>query len=426
VLMALCVGASLVVPAGAEGDKTISGLGTAGIENPSSGNGGWSKVYFGSNSTPILFNVLKNGETNFGGNTLLLDCATILEARAFDREEPYSNDWIGSPVRDYLNGEFKTNRFTTEEIAAIHESSKSATGNGDGNESSWLGWASLNGEKIFLLDAKEAMNTSYGFASTDNSSSTRVKTGADGWWWLRSPFTIIGSDAGCVIAGGEVICDGVDDVYAGVSPALNVNLASVIFSSEISSKIYKLTIADTGTTIGIQTGESITRESATAITVPYTKDANSNHVSLLVTDANTTWSSTNGWSSGAEKKYYTTAAATGASGTVTLTLPDDFEPNNDSYKVWLLAENVNVENATDYASAPMAITVPQLTVSFRDGSAEAVVNIKAAKPVETPKTPETPEVPKTGDAAEPVLWIALAALGLAVIIRVWMKSRKKS
>lgn len=62
----------------------------------------------------------------------------------------------------------------------------------------------------------------------------------------------------------------------------------------------------------------------------------------------------------------------------------------------------------------------RLTVSFRDGSAEAVVNIKAAEPV------ETPEVPKTGDAAEPVLWIALAALGLAVIIRVWMKSRKKS
>ena len=39
VLMALCVGASLVVPARAEGDKTISGLGTAGIENPETADG---------------------------------------------------------------------------------------------------------------------------------------------------------------------------------------------------------------------------------------------------------------------------------------------------------------------------------------------------------------------------------------------------
>ena len=302
--------------------------------------------------------MLKNGETNFGGNTLLLDCATILEARAFDGEEPYSNAWIGSPVRDYLNGEFKTNRFTSREIAAIHESRKSATVTGDGDGGSSLGWASLNGEKIFLLDAKEATNTSYGFKDTDESSTTREKTEANGWWWLRSPFSSAGDYAGCVDEVGNVGTDNVIHDYAGVSPALNVNLASVIFSSEISSKIYKLTIADTGTTIGIQTGESITRESATAITVPYTKDANSNHVSLLVTDANTTWSSTNGWSSGAEKKYYTTAAATGASGTVTFTLPDDFEPNNDSYKVWLLAEKVNGGNATDYASAPLAISVP--------------------------------------------------------------------
>ena len=88
--LVLCVSIIIGITAGqmpaakADGDKTIVGLGTTGIGNPTNGNGGWSQVYFGSKTTPILFNVLKNGETNFGGNTLLLDCATILETRAFD------------------------------------------------------------------------------------------------------------------------------------------------------------------------------------------------------------------------------------------------------------------------------------------------------------------------------------------------------
>ncbi len=363
-------------------DKTISGLGTNGIANPTNGNGGWSQVYFGSqDTTPILFNVLKNGETNFTSSTnptLLLDCASILEEMAFDGEEPYSNVWNGSPIQTYLNGEFKTNHFTTQEISAISPSSKQNKGNGDGNgwkqETRGLGWASLAGEQIFLLDAVEATNTSYGFPNINTGSATRVKvqknyndghfvSDRDWRWWLRSPGMSL-DNSGIMGEGGGFIFEKVNGYY-GVSPALNVNLASVIFSSEISSKTYKLTIADTANrTVGIQEGNAVSRDSVTQITVPYTKDSGSNHVSLLITNAKNesnqdiTWKSSSGWSNGAVKQYYTTAAVNGTTGTVTFPLPAGYETNKENWKVWLLAEQENEGNKTDYASTPLEIEPP--------------------------------------------------------------------
>jgi len=146
----------MAIPAMADGEKTISGLGTGTISNPTSGS--WNKVYFGSkdpNQQPLLFNVLKNGETNFGGNTLLLDCASVLPYQKFDndgspnQEGHKANEWAISDIRTWLNGNFKDGRFTTAEISAIAASSKSAKGSGDGNEWNNLGWASLTGEKIF-------------------------------------------------------------------------------------------------------------------------------------------------------------------------------------------------------------------------------------------------------------------------------------
>ena len=306
----------------------------------------------------ILFNVLKNGEASFGGYTLLLDCATILEARAFDGESPYSNVWGSSPIKTYLNGEFKTNRFTSREIAAIHESRKSATGTGDGNGGSSLGWASLNGEKIFLLDAKEATNTSYGFENTEDPSSTREKTGTTGWWWLRSPYSSEGYYAGCVDEGGYVVFDKVNHHYIGVSPALNVDLKSVMFSSLISGTAgqpgaeYKLTLIDEN--LKISPG-AVTRD-GTTITVPYTitgNDANTaTQVSVLIMD-------------GPGGYTYTklTVDSWGTSGTGTFTLPNEYADKTwgSDYHVYILAEDVNGEKETDYAS--MTVEIKELTVN---------------------------------------------------------------
>lgn len=196
----------MMLTARADG-KTISDkLGVGSISNPSSA-GVWNKVYFGSKTTPNLFNVLATGETRFGGKTLLLDCASILQYLRFDNDgspnegASKANEWAYSDIRTWLNGTFLNGRFTAAEISAIAESSKSGKAEGyDGNGWSSLGWASLNGEKVFLLDAVEATNTSYGFENTDLSSTTRVKKmdGSADWWRLRSPYSgMVTTPASC-------------------------------------------------------------------------------------------------------------------------------------------------------------------------------------------------------------------------------------
>ena len=63
----------------AEG-KTITGLGTGAITNPSTdGTGGWCYVYYGKyNDNPLKYRVLSKNTSDFGGTTMLLDCDSIL------------------------------------------------------------------------------------------------------------------------------------------------------------------------------------------------------------------------------------------------------------------------------------------------------------------------------------------------------------
>ena len=366
----------------ARADKTISGLGTGSIENPIQGAGGWSKVYFGSKEDPILFNVLQKKETVFSSEekpTMLLDCAYNLANKRFSSNDS-NTDWSSSEIRNWLNGDFKGSRFTTAEISAIAASSKSEKGPRDGNGyyyqyydedygtvTSTLWWKALNGESIFLLDAAEATNTSYGFADTDETSDTRIKKygNTKTSWWLRSPGSRWG--VGFVYSSGSLSYDpDISWMTYGVSPALNVDLSHVIFSSLISanSSIYKLTIRDAARTIAIQSGESIKRESATQISVPYIMDSGSDHMSLLITNAKNdsgqeiTWTDSTGWSNGAVKQYYKTVAEVSSSGTITFSLPDNYESNRDNWKVWILAEQLNRTKETDYASEPLCITIP--------------------------------------------------------------------
>ena len=111
-------------------EKTITGLGTGAISNPAEGAGGWSKVYFGSKGRPIRFNVLTTNTGDFGGTTMLLDCASILQYMKFDNDgspnagAQKANEWAYSDIRTWLNGDFLTGRFTTVEASAIAESTR--------------------------------------------------------------------------------------------------------------------------------------------------------------------------------------------------------------------------------------------------------------------------------------------------------------
>ena len=342
------------------GDKTITGLCTGTIDNHTSGAGGWSYVYFGTyGSEAMKFRVLDKASTQFNTNTtMLLDCNSTIVNKRFDND---SNVWVDSEINGWLNGnEFygSTDVFTLQEKAAIASSAKEAAVDGDGN--GWegnLGYAPLAGEHIFLLDAVEATRPSYGYANTNSADVNRSKSGT--LWWLRSPDHHDGRSAGIVDTSGHIQHQYVYYGNYGVSPALNLNLESVIFSSEISYG-YKLTIKDANMTIAQTGGSDVTRD-GNVVTVPYTisgtNSGNATQVSVLITDSaySAGTAATSGYS-----YLKLTVDTWDTSGTGTFTLPAAYADKTcgTDYYAYILAEDVNDGTATDYASVPTPIMMP--------------------------------------------------------------------
>ena len=361
----------------ADGDFTKSAanttLGTSGIGAPSSdtSNTAWTGnyVYYGKyENDPVKYRVLAPSTTAFSDGdteTMFLDCDKTLYNAMFSNNN--STVWANSSVKSGLSGDnfFNNNGvFTSLEKAAIAESKTSIEEGSTCN----LKHTNLDtsGEKVFLLDVTEANNSAYGYSSVD--ARKKSGTGPRGWW-LRSPYITIPFPyygAGFVTRDEGSISDAdVDSGNLGVSPAFNVNLSSVIFSSDISEtnanngKSYKLTLKDENTSIIVTDGQSVTK-SGNTVTVPYTvTDSNANDgikadkVSVLMTDKAYTDPS-------ATIKYY--APLTGdysASGSGTFVMPTDYDKSDPTWNVYILAEDVNDENVTDYASAPVKITVPK-------------------------------------------------------------------
>ena len=367
----------------AEGtDKTIAGIGTSVISNPSTPdvNTAWtgSYVYFGTyNGNSVKYRVLDNNTSDFGGTTMLLDCDSILLQMKFDDD---SNVWANSEIRNYLNSEadggFIKTSFTDMERDAIANSTKAEATEGDGSGDVWEGYfddggnldclpyAPLTGEKVFLLDAKEATNKSYGYSDTSWDAKNREKEYTSGdfgyvYWWLRSPvckeWEEDSMDVGFVDSRTEYADGteyGVIDLLnfgnnrPGISPALNINLSSVLFTSLVSGTEYKLTLLDNN--LNIATTGTVSKN-GNVITVPYSITGNNaTQVSVLITDKEYT-------ASDAKIKAYgklnvgDTFAATGSG---TFTLPDDCA----GCHIYIIAEDVNDGAATDYASTPVEIT----------------------------------------------------------------------
>ena len=361
----------------ADGDKTVS-LGTDVIKNPTAPTAStdtWkgSYVYFGTyGGNPVKYRVLDKNTTVFGGTTMLLDCDSILWAgsnpsSAFDDN---SNDWANSNIRTYLNGTFLTNNFSAVEQSAIASSTKSTAysgtdgADGDGCDGT-LSYASLSNDKIFFLDAKEATNTSYGYSNEDGSAANREKTGGNAYWWLRSADTYATHYAGFVDSDGYIHYDFVGSGRVGVSPALNINLSSVLFTSVISGTKgetgaeYKLTLLDNDMTIA---GNGNVSRSGGTVTVPYTisgtNSGSATQVSVLILGKEYTAGNTNGATVLAYEKLAVDSFS--VTGTGTFTLPAELldKTCGTDYYAYIIAEDVNGEKETDYASEPVSITVP--------------------------------------------------------------------
>ena len=365
-LMVFSCFSGMGLTAWATSDKTVAGLGTNAIGNPTSTNSSasaWagSYVYYGKydGTNPTKYRVLDRASNDFGvaGGSLLLDCDTTLYNAAFHDS---NNTWSSSSLRSGLQGDAFWNKegvFTEQEKDAIASSKKADAAQNDGSGSNILSYAALSDDTVFVLDAKEASRASYGYAS----DGTRKKPNGSSvyGWWLRSPYKDAGTRASFVYdrSSGNIQDYFVkSNVGIGVSPAFNINLSSVIFASLITGTAgaagaeYKLTLKDDNLGIALTSGKKVT-QSENTLTIPYTvsgdNSANATQVSVLVTDKAYT-------ASDAKILKYGKLAdvtSTSLSGTANFTLPDGLTGTlGTDYHVYLLAEDVNGEKETDYAN----------------------------------------------------------------------------
>ena len=369
-----------------------SALGVKDIENPL-GIGQWNYVYFGNKVSDkyVRYRVLDKAATEYGNDTtILLDCDYVLEKRQFDDN---SNVWAESEVNSYLNGDFLTDNFEPIERSAIVTSSKKNASTKDGagyyyyysniEKTHELLWAPLsNSEKIFLLDAKEASGVEYGYiddinVTSDSRRKCMIGTQSYANWWLRSAFNQDSRVAGYMNVQTQddytydsIYFASVTTETIGISPAFNVDLSSIIFSTNVSSVAsgqsgaeYKLTLIDSDMTASVN--GTVTIDTENNVSIPYeiaTGSSNAEddiYVSAIVTDG--TWTSENSWSEGAKLLQYARCANVSSqkSGIATFALDESISGTwGQDYHVYILAENVHTGDEikhTDYASAPVKL-----------------------------------------------------------------------
>ena len=361
-------------------DQSNTYLVTSNIQNPAipgSENDTWSGsyVYFGTyNEKPIKFRVLANGTKTFSEitkePTLFLDSDKILFTDQFDGA---SNIWVRSfcELNTYLNDTFINGSFSHLEKDAIAESTVSEHSYGDTvpvqdyvKDYYLTGYVPLIKDKIFVLDMEDVSNNDYGYHKDNGSNHIKYDlSGNAGDWWLRSVYG--GVDiAGKVYIDGSLGSDHVYDVN-GVAPALNINQKSIIFNTKVEGETnaYKLTLSDSNLIIAVPAGQYVTA-TETTITVPYVisgKDAGTaTRASILITKGE--------WD--AEKAniilYDELGASTASSGTFTLPSGYDLSGWGTDYHVYILAEDINGEQETDYASTPVEIALTQTyTVTYK-------------------------------------------------------------
>jgi len=397
-----------LTPVLADTEKTITGLGTGKIGNPVAPEdvkSYWtgSYVYYGKyysdnieTAEPVRYRVLDREATEFGGNTLFLDCDAKLYEAFFDRDRTpnpgaqKANEWAYSDVKMGLIGDAfleKDGCFTGPEKKAIAESTVGThtvtVGSPDNSfNNSFTDYTELHGDTVFLLDVGDVLNPDYGYSSDCGmhglgegaggliNVNSRKKDEFDSGWWLRSPDNNNDICVGVVQILGYVFIDDVKsyNCCGYVSPAFNVDLSSIIFTSLISGTAgqpgaeYKLTLKDDNMNIAVTDGKAVTRIDDT-VTIPYTTTGtnagNATQVSVLITDK--PYEAGKAVTSGF---YYEklNVGSWNTSGTGTFDIPNTYRDKiwGKDYHIYILAEDVNGEKETDYASKPVEIHVHTL------------------------------------------------------------------
>lgn len=368
-------------------EKKVTGLGVKAIANPQvaeSTQSPWSGsyVYYGKydGTNPTKYRVLDKASSDFGvnGKSLLLDCDSVLYNSRFDSDgvpnegASRPNQWQYSDIYHSLNGDgflTRSGNLTDAERKAIAGSTKANAATGDGNLMPFYQYAPLTGEKIFLLDDREATRQSYGYWGQGEDpeytfAANRKKRGTNSSWWTRSSeiFTDDSTNYANYVQNLGLIHYTNARNSRGVSPAFNVRQDKIMFSSLVSGEAgqsgaeYKLTLVDDSISMSHMRTDGVVRTGNT-ITVDYSVYGSYNQLSVVMTDGY--WGNgiteNSGWNDNATLKYYHKLDYGYGKGT--FELPADY---SSDWRVYLIAEKVNGGNATDYASEPVPVIIPEL------------------------------------------------------------------
>ncbi len=351
-----------------------------------------SYVYFGKyRGYPVKYRVLEKQSADFGETAIFLDCDNVLwkDKDPSSRFDSDSYIWADSYIRQYLNSEgsysssgFFADSFTKTEQASIASSEAEAHDPRFYKVNLFETYVALSGEHIFLLDGEDISNKKYGYYpvySCKCREKTVIGTEKTADWWLRTydctddrecTVGYIGSSG--EIGGADCGIDG-GDYGIGVSPALNVKLSSVLFSSVVSGTAgqpgaeYKLTLKAAGLEIA-QNGNII--RAGDEVIIPYAvsgaDSGDVTQVSVLILDREYQAGKAND----ANIKYYGKLETTGQDGEGSFTLPAELSDQSwgEDYHVYILAEDVNGEKETDYASEPADVReLHNVTVNHETG-----------------------------------------------------------
>ncbi|MBR6158712.1 MAG: hypothetical protein IKQ40_00315, partial [Lachnospiraceae bacterium] len=405
VFLALMPQNAKAVYAGTNKSAENTMIGTKGIqppEEPADINTAWkgSYVYFGiyenvqtNVTSPVKYRVLDPETTvftNAKSPTMFLDCDSVLiNQKAWNNTGGEgANVWSNSSLRDELNNEtgdeaYLNKCFTSGEKNAIAYSSAQTREFKENLKdilSGFSGYTPITNDRIFLLDVEDSVNPDYGYypqtAAYDAANHTK-SSGSQ--WWLRTPKNSLFSKNVAYYSWGSLYDDGSPlSNSAGMSPAMNVSLSSVVFASAVSDNAeYTLTLSDDSVTATIDT-DNIGNDNGT-ISVPYSNVENCTRLAVLITDKEYKQGNPN---DATIKKYESLAVdegGLGTSGTGIFTLPDDFTAGD---YVYIIPENVVDGNYSDYAGAFTEIEIPfpnTVTVSadpVKGGSATVALSGK--------------------------------------------------
>ena len=175
---------------------------------------------------PIKWRIL----TESDGKAMILS-ELMLDSQQYNYA---SNNYANSTIRRWLKGTFYNTAFGELQQAIIETTEVDNSVYSTGYSSNPYACENTF-DKVFLLSYREARNSSYGFSTSTDSNSTRLKQGSDyckaqgsytysngkGSWWLRSPLNTNRGNALCVYYGGNLGSNNV--VYStsvGIVPAL--------------------------------------------------------------------------------------------------------------------------------------------------------------------------------------------------------------